>query len=1076
MIDKESTSEIIEDTVFDKQLKKLVKLHKNDILVKSERYYVKSEFKLAEQNILTNYPKACLNADQEALALLGNIEHKLGKSDLAKEYFKKALSIPGRHVVYVKDCLGVCYYFLKDYRKACVYFGEATNQEIKNITYHLHYAYATEKRIEEVKEGLTTMKDKNEKTKLNEELIILKEQVKEEYSQILRINSDHYETLLNFGVYEAREGHLEEAEKLFNQALKIKEGDFTLFFNMGNIQLKWQKIKNAIDFYEKAINIIGIENTTVKILVPYMVALCKIDEWPKVEKVTRRILKLDKKNMKALAMFTRSLRENRKYEDLEAIYEKIRKKVSDVESKVGKSNNNSNSKLPDCFKKINKKLKEKMLEVNHLKKFHEENIQNVYNDNNNNGFLDENTSKTNINNNNDISNSNSNNTSNNKYLNNKLRNVDNTNTNANDDDNSINMNTVIALGYTGKAAEDFINKINKDPTNIESIFGKAMVYFKEEKFTKAEKTFEQILNINKKYNTQIIYERLGDIALKHYNNTAKALQLYHKSLKIQPNEILYIKIGRCYEMEGKFKKALHEYKNSNEINPNLVWSTFHIGCVLAKMKKPEALDYLRSAYEKEKENVDILSHYADELVKSEPKENIQLGIEILERAKEFYIGNVEILCSLAIGYEKMNRIDDAISLLEQANNYPAFFNNEFRLYQLAYYYEKNKNYTKAVEYFKNVLVINNESVRSLLHLGIIFKTAKEYKKAFKCFRSILEIEPNNTVANYGLGRIYQIMNDHDDEAIEHYLHCVKTDPKNIKSYVQLGITYLKNKDYKNAEKYLLKAHQLDNNNILCLVALGNVYQEIKDFDKAETYLKNALQIDHNDVNALSSYGDVLFSTKKYDEAIKKYEKALKFSEIAEVHFNLGHCYYLIEQFDYAVSHYINALKIKKNTRHDYYYYLGCALLANGRLRDAVKCFKGAIKLNKNISVYYYNLANAYYLFKKYVKGIKQLERCLQVENANTAKGKGSGVNIRDVNLLMFKCYFAMPKLNEDKCDKILKTLLKDEPKNIEVLDYVACLQEKTNKVNEAIATYEKIIQIDSQNQNAISALERLKQQ
>ena len=1073
MIDKNSIAEIIEPTVYDKQLKKLVKLHKNDILVKSERYYVKSEFKLAEQNILTHYPKACLNADQEALSLLGNIEHKLGQFELAEEYFKKALAIPGHYTVYVKDCLGVCYYFLNDYRKACVYFGEATNQDIKNITYHLHFAYATEKQIHNVKNELHSFKEKIEKTKLNEELVILKEQVKEEYSQILRLDPDHYETLLNFGVYEAREGHLEEAEKLFNQALKIREGDFTLFFNMGNIQLKWQKIKNAIDFYEKAINIIGIENTTEKILAPYMVALCKIDEWPKVEKVTRRILKLDKKNMKALAMYTRSLRENRKYEDLEAIYEKIKKKVSDVENKLSKSN--QNGKLPDCFKKINKKLKEKMLEVNHLKKFCEENIQNVHNDNNNNmsntNFLDEHNSKGN-------SNATTTNNNDNKQAGNKkAKNVDDSsNANANEEDSSINMNTVIALGYTGKAAEEFIEKINKDPNNIDSLFGIAMVYFKEEKFTKAEKTFEQILSTDKNYKTQIIYERLGDIALKHHNNTTKALQLYHKSLKVQPNEILYIKIGRCYEMEGKFKKALQEYKNSNELNPNLVWSTFHIGCVLAKMKSPEALDYLKAAYEKEKENVDILSHYADELVKSEPKDNIQLGIEILEKAKEFYIGNVEILCSLAIGYEKMNRIDEAISLLEQANNYPAFFNNEFRLYQLAYYYEKNKNYTKAVEYFKNVLVINNESVRSLLHLGIIFKTAKEYKKAFKCFRSILEIEPNNTVANYGLGRIYQIMNDHDDEAIEHYLHCVKTDPKNIKSYVQLGITYLKNKDYKNAEQYLMQAHQLDNSNILCLVALGNVFQELKEFDKAETYLQNALQIDSNDVNALSSYGDVLFSMKKYDEAIKKYEKALKFSEIAEVHFNLGHCYYLNEQFDYAVSHYINALKIKKNTRHDYYYYLGCALLANGRLRDAVKCFKGAIKLNKHISVYYYNLANAYYLFRKYGKGIKQLEKCLHIENANVAKGRGSCVNIRDVNLLMFKCYLVMPKLHEDKCDKIIKALLKDEPNSVELLDYLACFQEKANKPNEAIATYEKIIQIDSQNQNAISALERLKQQ
>ena len=95
-----------------------------------------------------------------------------------------------------------------------------------------------------------------------------------------------------------------------------------------------------------------------------------------------------------------------------------------------------------------------------------------------------------------------------------------------------------------------------------------------------------------------------------------------------------------------------------------------------------------------------------------------------------------------------------------------------------------------------------------------------------------------------------------------------------------------------------------------------MYQEKKDLDKAEGYLKKAYHLDHGNVNTLCCYGDVLFSLGKYEDAIKKYEKALKIKEIADVHFNLAHCYYLVEQFDYAVSHYVIALKIKKNTRHD----------------------------------------------------------------------------------------------------------------------------------------------------------------
>lgn len=1023
MIDQE-IPQYTRENFYAKQLTRMVRNQKNDLIDQTEELYLNKKFREAEEFLLTMYPKVALSIDQEALTFMGHIQIQLRQLDLAIEYFKRALSQRGKIPVFIKDSLGIAYFNKSMYEKACLYFCEASNQEINHVIYHLHFAFACEKMVSQIKNQLKTELNGENISKLEEEMKVHKEQIKEEYSHILRINPDHYDTLLNFGIFEAREGRLEESEKLLLHALSIRSKDYILLLNIGNLQYRRQKYKKAIEFFEKAIAIFG-EQKSLKLLIPYMVALNKMEIWEKLEHVAKQVLRINKKNMRALAYLSRALKENQKYGELTNLYKKIKNSVKSISERSGGEKKDKH----ETIGKIKKKLREKMNEVNHLRKFKE----GVYDTNQSNNMDNEDTSP-------------------------KVANI--------------NLDSTMAHGFKGKDAEELIEKIKSESNEIDTNFNNAMMKFKEENYEKSEELFEKVLAANPNYNTQIIFEKLGDINLKEHKNVDKALEFFMKALKMNANEILFIKIGRCYELQSDYETALKEYKKAYEINPNLVWTFFHMGCVMSKMKNPDALKYLEMAYEREKENIDILQHYANELVQSSRDEDINKGIEILEKAKDFYVGNVDLLCSLAIGYDKKGRLDEAIALLETANNYPAFFSDQYKLYQLAFYYEKKKNFGKAVEFFKSVLVINKGSIRSLLHLGVIFKTAKEYKKAFKCFRAVLELEPNNSIANYGIARVYQIMGENDNDTIEHFLKCIKVDPTNIKAYIQIGIIYLKNKNVQKSLTYLSKAYEIDQKNILCLVGLGNVYQEMKDLEKAENYLKQAYHLDHNNVNALCCYGDVLFCLGKYDEAIKKYEKALKSTDIAEVHFNIAHCYYLVEQFDYAVSHYISALKIKKNTRHDYYYYLACALLASGRTKDAIKCFRCAIKLNDRKSFYYFNLGNAYFVYKKFAKAILCVERAIQVETVYPTKGKQS-LNMKDANFLLFKSYFAMPSINYEKCEALIKGLIREEPNNVEYLDYLASLQEKTNRTQEAIQTYKSIEKIDPNNENAKNSLSRL---
>ena len=98
------------------------------------------------------------------------------------------------------------------------------------------------------------------------------------------------------------------------------------------------------------------------------------------------------------------------------------------------------------------------------------------------------------------------------------------------------------------------------------------------------------------------------------------------------------------------------------------------------------------------------------------KNSIEKGILILERGLEFFTGNVDIMSSLAIGYEKQGKLKEAIHLLELASNKESFLNNKSKVFQLACYNEKAKNFTKAVEQFKRVLFLEKNNTEALLHI------------------------------------------------------------------------------------------------------------------------------------------------------------------------------------------------------------------------------------------------------------------------------------------------------------------------------------------------------------------------
>ena len=1105
---KSTSISIKKENLYSNTINKLISRYGGGIILKSFNLFLSENYEEAEMVLFSEFPENYFNKDLLAQYIAGHIKLKLGKYEDALVYFCQAMSKEVNFLPYIYDSKGLLYILQnKDFNMAVNNFKDACSFSQNNYNFHNHLAICykiiynlqkTKSRnlldlSEKEEDSSYNSKNDNEKfnssqsnnsseldicsiakekkkEKDNKKLVKLttlgnkiKTRYRDAFKEALNVNPNSYIGLLNLGTYYAEEGDVDQAGKYYKKAEIINKQttgkkDWKIYLNLAFLAFKEKEYPLSIGYFEIVFK--SFENiVNLKILNIYMICLYKNREWKKLEKIAKKILKSDKNNKRALVYLIISLEKNKKSEDLFLILKKVKSKLKIIKQKCI----NESSYKTKTSKEYEEQLQSPYSHYQKLKQIIKKKLKKVTED---------------------------------------IR-IEQTGIpkeqNADTGFENFGRDNLRSFGFK----HDFIEKLlilqNKNKDNVEVLFNLGYIYYKEEEFTKSEQFFNRVLIIDPEYKKNIINEYLGDIYMNHYNSAQKALTYYNRAHSVSinhsmsennisanslnnnmnDNELLLVKIGLCHEVLEDNESALRYYKLALKKNEDFVNPMFHMGCIYDKMNKSEeALKCLEIAYEKEKENVDYLQKYGDCLVKCSEENKISKGILILERGIEFFTGNIDIISSLAKGYEKQGRLKEAITLLEKAKNNEEFYNNKSKIFQLAFYYEKNKELTKAIEYFKKVLHLDKKNVDALLHIGYIYHSIKENVKAFKCFKQVLNLEKNNFLGFYGLGRLYQSLDNHYHEAINCFKSCLLINPESIKANLQLGIIYLKIKKYDESLNCLNKVKDLDPKNILGLVALGNVYLEMKKYVEAENYLEEALQLDKKNVAANAALGDVYFGMNEINEAIQKYLYVNKLNDnIPEIHLNLAHCFFINEKFESAISHYLKAIKLVKNTRHDYYYFLGNALMANYRSKDGIMAYQAAIKLKPTKLNYYFAIAKACYMEKLNQKGIKYLERLLDLEkdksiNKNILEAE-KDYTISDALFLLYKLYITLPEPDYSKCLSIIKELIRNEPKNIQYLEILAGIQEKKENFFEAIKAYKQILIIEPNNLDAKKKLNLL---
>ncbi|MDO9230492.1 MAG: tetratricopeptide repeat protein [Syntrophales bacterium] len=135
-------------------------------------------------------------------------------------------------------------------------------------------------------------------------------------------------------------------------------------------------------------------------------------------------------------------------------------------------------------------------------------------------------------------------------------------------------------------------------------------------------------------------------------------------------------------------------------------------------------------------------------------------------------------------------------------------------------------------------------------------------------------EPENAVAWFSLGWVYDELNRYDD-AIEAYRAAIRINPEHFTAWHSLGVTYNTLKRHNEAVEAYRQVLRINPEYATAWSNLGIAYINLKRYDDAIFALRQVTRINPKDADAWSNLGVAYSNLNRDDDAIGAFREALR---------------------------------------------------------------------------------------------------------------------------------------------------------------------------------------------------------
>jgi len=217
---------------------------------------------------------------------------------------------------------------------------------------------------------------------------------------------------------------------------------------------------------------------------------------------------------------------------------------------------------------------------------------------------------------------------------------------------------------------------------------------------------------------------------------------------------------------------------------------------------------------------------------------------------------------------------------------------------------------------------------------------------------------------------------------------------------------------------------------------GIIFDKLEKFDNALESFKKARKLDLNYIDAIYNEGIINGRLGNHEEAYNLFKDVIKINpKIAKAYNNMG-----------VALEYMGEKEFPKF--FDY-------------LKDAIDCYKKALKFNPNLDDVWFNLGRASYHYNK------PLEEVIEYYD------KAIELNKNNINAWINKAITLSKEKEFEEAEKVFNEALKIEPNNLDIFFNQALMFEDSGNKEIAMSSYRKVLKLDKNYYNALINLGRL---
>ncbi len=434
-------------------------------------------------------------------------------------------------------------------------------------------------------------------------------------------------------------------------------------------------------------------------------------------------------------------------------------------------------------------------------------------------------------------------------------------------------------------------------------------------------------------------------------------------------------------------------------------------------------------------------------------------IAVLERAVNSGFDDRQITDMLADEYLAVSEWNKAAALLEKIAGESE---DQDVLLKLLNLYETVKNKGKTIDTIKRLIKLNPDDISLKYKLAEIYENSGKVNDAIDEYNSLLEKAPKEDLAwiYKTLGYLYN-SKKWPKNAIKNYLKALELDKEDINLYYNLSELYERTGDMSTSRKFLDMAIEKQPGDVESRLKMAEGLIKKDQYTNAEPYLKEVLKAKPDSIEALLMLAEVEEVRGNKKQLKVYYKKILSLvPDNKTVIFNLGVLEYETKSYKSAKDYFLKYLKAKPNDTDAGEYLFDIYR----KEKDDKSAYSQAVKiLDKDPKKKQYYGFIFDYLNKK--KDFKTMAKIMD-------SGLKKNPDDSDIRKFLVIAYLNTGK--EKEAVSLIENSLKKDSKNLPALVQLAELYEKLGRINDALDTYKKILDISPDDEKAQEEYLRLR--